>query len=186
MEQHPEILSIDGEFGTELVAVGLIEKEALEDPAVFIRKFGQYLADGGLALFGDQRGIEVDADIGEVREFLFGGGVFLLATERFEHHVFGHRMDKGGEAFDLGSAADVDEDAEESFLADVVDHLARAQLETKTGLEHTREVVHEVGFRVWFLVLQARQIVQIKRRLFHRRPGSLHGTSSPGKSVQGS
>jgi hypothetical protein len=95
-------------------------------------------------------------------------------------------VDEGGEAFDLGAAADVDEDPEKRFLADIVDHLAGPELETQTSLEHVREVVHEVGFRIGFLFLQAGQIFQIERRLFHRRPGSIHVSSRPGKNVQGS
>jgi len=186
MEEDAEILAIDIEFGAEFVAVGFIEEEALKNAAVFIREFGEDLTDRGLALFGDERGIEVDADIGQIGELLFGGGVLLLSADRFENDIFRDGVDKGGEALDLGAAADVDENAEEGFLADIVDHLAGPELKAQTGLEHIREVIHEVGFRIGFLFLQAGQILQIERRLFHRRPGSIHVSSRPGKNVQGS
>jgi hypothetical protein len=186
MEQDAQVFAIYFEFGAELLAVGFVEEEALENPAVFVGEFGEHLADGGLALLGDERGVEVDADVGEVGELFFGGGVLLLAAQGFEHDIFRNGVDEGGQTFNLGAAANVDENAEERFLADVVDHLAGAKLEAETSLEYVREVVHEVSFRVWFLILQAGQILQVERRLFHRRPGSIHGTSRPGKNVQGS
>jgi hypothetical protein len=87
MEQNAEIFAVDGEFGAEFVAVGFIEKEPLQDAAVFVREFGKDLPNRGLALFGDEGGVEIDADIGQVRELFFGGGVLLLAAESFEDDV---------------------------------------------------------------------------------------------------
>ncbi len=112
--------------------------------------------------------------------------MLLLTSKRFEDYVFRDGVDEGGQAFDLGTATDVDEDTEEGLLADVVDHLAGTELKPQTRLKHVREVIHEVGFRVWFLFLQASQILQVERRLFHRRPGSIHVISRPGENVQGS
>ena len=78
-------------------------------------------------------------------------------------------MDERGEAFDFGAAADVEDDAEEGFLADVVDHLAGADPEAEARLQHAREVRDEVPFGLWLLLFEAGQVVQIKRRLLHRR-----------------
>jgi len=40
MEEDTEIFAVDAKFGAELFAVGFVEKEALENAAVFLRQFG--------------------------------------------------------------------------------------------------------------------------------------------------
>jgi len=40
VEEDAEIFAIDAEFGAELFAVRFVEKEALEDTAVFLWQFG--------------------------------------------------------------------------------------------------------------------------------------------------
>jgi hypothetical protein len=127
------------------------------------------LADGGLALLVDKGRVEIDADVGEVGELGFGGRVFPLSAEGFEEDVFRHGVDERREAFDFGAAADVKDDAEEGFLADIVDHLAGADPEAEARLQHAREVRDEVPFGLWLLLSEAGQVVQIKRRLLHRR-----------------
>jgi hypothetical protein len=72
MEEDAEVLAVDGEFGADLFAVGLVEKEAFKDAAVLGGELGENLADGSLALAGDEGGFEVDPDIGQVRELFLG------------------------------------------------------------------------------------------------------------------
>jgi len=127
------------------------------------------LADGGLALLVDERRVKIDPDIGEVWKLGFGGRVFPLSAEGFVEDVFRNGVDESREAFDFRAAADVEDDAQEGFLTDVVDHLARADPEAKAGLQHAREVRDEVLFGLWLLLLEAGQVVQIERRLLHRR-----------------
>lgn len=184
MEKDAKVLAVDGEFGADLFAVGLVEKEAFEDPAVLGGELGENLADGSLPLAGDECSFEVDPDIGQVGKLFFGSGVFLLAAQRFEDDVFRYGVDEGGETFYGGAAPNVDEDAEESFLTDIVDELPRTQLETKAGLKDRSEVSDEMGFGVRLAVPKTRQIIQIERQLLHRRPGSLHGISRPGDGAE--
>lgn len=180
MEENAEVFAVDAEFSAEFLAVGFIEEETLEDAAVLLWQLGQDLADGGLALLIDEGGVEIDADIGEVRELGFSGSVFALAAERFEEDVFRNGVDEGREAFDFGASADVQDHAEEGLLTDVVNHLAGPETETETGLQHAREVRDEMPFGVWLLLFEAGQVVQIKRRLLHRSARWNYSTSGPG------
>ena len=72
MQQNAEVLAVDGEFGADLFAVGLVEKKAFEDATVLGGELGENLADGSLPLAGDEGGFEVNPDIGQVRELFFG------------------------------------------------------------------------------------------------------------------
>ena len=131
MEENAEVFAVDAKFGAEFLAVGFVEEETLEDEAVFVRQLGEDLADSGLALLIDEGRVEIDANVGQVRELGFGGGVFALAAEGFEEDVLRNGVDKGGEAFDFGAAADVKDDAEEGLLTDVVDYLAGPETEAE-------------------------------------------------------
>jgi hypothetical protein len=110
--------------------------------------------------------------------------MFLLAAQSFEDDVFRNGVHEGGETFDGGATPDVDQDAKERFLTDIVDKLPRAQLEPKASMKDGGKVSDEMSFGVRIAVLEARQILQIERQLLHKRPGSLHGTSRPGDGAE--
>lgn len=159
MEENAEVFAVDPEFGAEFLAVGFVKKEALEDTAVFVRQFGEDLADGGLALLIDEGGVEIDTDVRQVWELGFGGGVFALAAEGFKEDVLRNGVDEGWEAFDFGAAADVEDDAEEGLLTNVVDHLSGPETEAEAELQHACEVRDEVPFSLWLLLFEAGQVV---------------------------
>ena len=179
MEEDAKILAVDAKFGAQFFAVGFVQKEALENAAIFLGEFGENLADSGLALLVYEGRVEIDTDVGEIGELEFGGGVFPLSAESFQQDVFRYGMDESWEAFDFGAAANVQDDAEKGFLTDVVDHLAGTKAEAEAGLQHTCKVRDEVSFGLWLLLFEAGQVVRIKRRLLHRRDRWNKSTSSP-------
>ena len=172
MQQDPQIFAAHAEAAGNLGAIGLLEEHHAQDLAILGRERIQNAPHHALALFGDQRSIQIDAFIDRLGRVLGNRRVARVLADGLEQDVVADRADEGSKGRRLRHARPLPQGSQhtqERLLAHVLGRLRRDAAHPQLGGEQASEIAGEVQLGVRIALRQPGHVSRVEDLEFEQR-----------------
>jgi len=130
VQKYPQVVPVNAELLAHLVFVLFLDKERIQNTAIFLWELFQDLSHLLLGLLGDQHLIQVDSFVRRIHRIIFQVQVSRRGAIVFQQHVIANRVHKRaqtGRIADSSFVAQAGQHTGECLLANVFNGLRRAQ-----------------------------------------------------------